>query len=112
MIINRRDIGDGIILIGMIGRLDLLGRVDLLQASEITDDQKLIIDLSLLTYITLEGVQVLANIAIEKGVAKPNVFFIEPQEEQVREKIDAVGMNQYLTVFPTIEDALAKLRLP
>ncbi len=111
MLIRKRDLGDEIILVGMTGRLELFGRNDLLEASAITDSQRLIIDLSLLTNITLEGVQVLANIAVYKGVAKPNVFFIAPQEEQVREKIDAVGINQYLAVFSTLEDALATLRL-
>lgn len=109
MLIKRKEVGNGIVLLTIIGRLEFSGRIDLLNASDIANSQRLIIDLSLLTHITLEGVQALANIAIERGVAKDNIFFIEPQEEQVRAKIDAVGISQYLTVFPNLETALSTL---
>lgn len=110
MLIRKQTLDDGIVLIRMIGRLELGARSDLIELSTMTNGQKLIIDLSFLSHITLEGVQILASIAIESGVAKTNVFFIEPHADQVREKLEVVGILQHLVTFTGVNIALETLR--
>lgn len=110
MLVNRDVQEGGIILVNIIGRLELTGRDELIKACETTNAQKLIIDLSFVSYISSEGVQILTNIAIDKGIPKPNVVFVSSLEERVEEKLEMMGISQCLTFFPDAETAIATLR--
>lgn len=110
MLINRSEREGGIVHVSIIGRLEWSGRTEFLEACKTAENQKLLIDLTFASYISLEGVQALANVAIDKGIPKTNVFLVTPLEETVKEKIDAVGISQHLTFFPGTEIALETLR--
>jgi len=81
LLINRDEREDGIVHVSIVGRLEWSGRIELLESCKTAEKQKLLVDLTFVSYIGLEGVQALANVAIDKGTPKTNVFFVTPLEE-------------------------------
>lgn len=109
MLIKRRETVSGVVVVELFGRFELTDKTAFLAATKIEANQKLIVDLTLLNHLTLEGVQMLTSLVIQAGQVNEKVAFVDSRSTQVNQKIATTGVDLILNFFAGTDEAVNAL---
>lgn len=108
----RHDVRDGVHLLALVGELSTGGDEVLLeQASSLLEQRgdRLVIDLSGVTFISSSGIGVLVRIAGQANVREQQVVLAQPAPF-VAGVLETTKLTRFFEVRATVEEALAGLR--
>lgn len=112
MYIDRR-LESGVIILRPEDRLDIIGYLDLeetLGDLMLDGHSKIIIDLSLVTYVNSTSLAVMARFAREADLAGGRLVLASPSKTFQRILDVAITDKSFLPAYPTVEAALAFLK--
>lgn len=110
MLINRREEKGILVVVELLGQFEFEDKAHFINQTQLNLQQKLVVDLSQLTHLSLEGVQAIADLALVMGMTNPNVVFVAPLAQQVINKLDVTGIATLIRQYESVAAASQALQ--
>lgn len=100
----------GVVVVELFGRFEYADKQVFLKLTEADTDTKVVVDLTLLDRISLEGVQALYGLCCPRGESNRNVALVRPKNRFVVAKLVMTGFSSVFTFYETVPEAIAALK--